>query len=290
MKIGRTRTLQSAKYLQKKKKKQIITISLIVLVVIVILAAIVLTLRLPFLQIKSIEIDGASTLPVETMQRNVLNSLDGNYLYVIPKTNIFFYPKEKINTNLQKTFSKINSIHTELSGLNTVVVKIDERQVSVIACEGFKEDEGDDTCYFTDSAGFVYDKLNGFSDDVYFKYYLNTASTSITVGSNFIDVSLFSKLQKFIKNINDAGIKAKGLLIGDEGSYELYVENKDLSNAVVYFDDRTSLDKTLANLVVFWKNAMEKKLGMSTVPNFEYINLRFGNNVFYLTKTDDGKK
>ena len=68
------------------------------------------------------------------------------------------------------------------------------------------------------------------------------------------------------------------------GNFELYIKNKDQSITVVYFDDRTPFDKTAENFLAFWQSAQDKKLGLTVVPTFDYINLRFGNNVFYTTR------
>ena len=82
-------------------------------------------------------------------------------------------------------------------------------------------------------------------------------------------------LQDFVKGVRASGISTLGILIGEEGSYELYIKNRDLSTAVVYFDDRIPFESTMSNLLAFWDNKEA---------NYNYINLRFGNNIFYSLK------
>ena len=119
---------------------------------------------------------------------------------------------------------------------------------------------------------------------------MNTSSSSVAIGSIFLNKDRFAKLQQFISELNSTIIDATGLLIGDDGSYELYIKNPDGSSGVVYFDDRTPLENTKSNLLVFWQNALDKKIGLTHMPSFEYVNLRFGKNIFYLIKTDNAKQ
>ena len=74
------------------------------------------------------------------------------------------------------------------------------------------------------------------------------------------------------------------MLINENGAYELYAKNKDNSEAIIYFDDRSSLRKTSSNLIAFWNDSQIIKKGATTALMFDYINLRFGNNNFYVTK------
>ena len=49
-------------------------------------------------------------------------------------------------------------------------------------------------------------------------------------------------------------------------------------------DNKQPLDKTLSNFVLFWNDAMKKNKNATSTLIFEYINLRYGNNIFYATK------
>ena len=64
----------------------------------------------------------------------------------------------------------------------------------------------------------------------------------------------------------------------------MFIKNtqKD-SEITVYFDDRSPFDSTLQNLLTFWQDSIENKKATST-PAFDYINLRFGNTVYYSTQ------
>lgn len=284
MNIGRIRTLQSPKYANKKRKKLIFLVSTICISIVILLIIIILSLHISTFRINSISISGADSTSVNSIEKKVMELLEGNYIYIIPKSSFVVYPKSEIKKVLVAQYPEIKDIDIELNGLSGLNISLNERKPEVVVCEGFKDDEDTSDCYYADAKGFVFSRIASSTQQNYFKYYVNSNSTTTILGNVFTKDTKFLELQRLIKNINNSGIKVNGILISDDGSYEMYIENMDKSDAIVYFDDRTPFDKTLSNLVIFWKNSVGKKIGLSEVPNFDYINLRFGNNVFYLIK------
>ncbi len=276
MKIGRLSTLQSAKYLQKKKKQRILTITIYSIASLIVILAILFSFKLSFLRITNISVNDTLNIESEEIKNDVLDMISGNYFFFIPKDSYFFLSKEKIKNKIVDDFKKINTIEIKNKGITGLEIEITERQPEVMICDGFREDEEGEHCSFADKQGIIFEKVATSSDKIYFKYY----------SSNEINQDKFIQLQNFVKNVENSGIIATGLLLSEDGSYELYIKNVDQSTAVVYFDDRTSLDKVVSNLSVFWKNSLNKKIGSDLIPNFEYINLRFGNNIFYHIKNN----
>lgn len=274
MKIGRLSTLQSAKYLQKKKKQRILTITIYSIASLIVILAILLSFKLSFLRVTNISANDTINIKSEEVKKDVLDMVSGNYYFIIPKDSYFFLSKEKIKNKIVDDFKRIDTIEIKNKGTTGLEIEITERQPEVMICDGFREDEEGEHCSFADKQGIIFEKVATSSDKTYFKYY----------SSGEIEKDKFQQLQNFVKNVENSGIIATGLLLSEDGSYELYIKNVDQSIAVVYFDDRTSLDKVVSNLSVFWKNSINKKIGSDLIPNFEYINLRFGNNVFYHIK------
>lgn len=274
MKIGRLSTLQSAKYLQKKKKQRILTITIYSIASLIVVLAILFSFKLSFLRVTNISVNDTLNIKSEEVKKDVLDMVSGNYYFIIPKDSYFFLSKEKIKNKIVDDFKKIDTIEIKNKGTTGLEIEITERQPEVMICDGFREDEEGEHCSFADKQGIIFEKVATSSDKIYFKYY----------SSDEIEKDKFLQLQDFVKNVENSGIIATGLLLSEDGSYELYIKNVDQSIAVVYFDDRSSLDKVVSNLSVFWKNSINKKIGSDSIPNFEYINLRFGNNVFYHIK------
>ncbi len=183
MKYGRSRTLQSQKFLQKKRKK-IITITLLsILCLIIFFSNIIFLLRLPYFQISNIYIVGSDTLNNQDSKNEILSYLDGYYLYFIPKTNFLFYSKNTIKKNLLDKNKKIDSLEIHTKGLSTIEIDIKERLPIALVCEGFPKNseendvvDNENQCFFTDKDAFVYEKSPQFSNGVYFRYYINQDS------------------------------------------------------------------------------------------------------------------
>lgn len=281
----RSRTLHSAKYIEKKRKKTLFKALLYFLCVLIVISLIILFFRIGFMRISSVKVDIVATSTASEIEKVALSQLEGNYLYFIPKSNTFFYPKNAIEQAVTDSFKRIDTIDVSRSGLASLSIKITEKKPIAIVCVGFHDqDDSDQNCYFSDSDAYVYEKSPQFSEGVYPKYYISTSTGQTLVGMTFIPQELFKKLQIFIENAGKSAISPLGLFIAENGNYELYIRNVDNSEAVVYFDDRSPFDKTLSNFVAFWNDSLKKKKNATSTPIFEYINLRYGNNIFYETK------
>lgn len=278
-----SRTSQTEKYIKKRRNKKIIKILLYFLFSLAIISIIIFFFRFSFLQISHIDIEGAKTINTDEIQKKAISSLQGNYFGFIPRSSFFFFSKSDIKKDILDNFKKVSSIEISRVGLSTLKLKLEERVPEAIACEGFKED-ADNVCYFVDHNAFIFERTSGNITNSYIKYYINSDIDQLNIGNTFIESSRFGNLQTFMKNIKDSKISIIGILISGNGAYELYIKNIDNSDAVVYFDDKVPFEKTQKNLIAFWQNAVDKKSSSSTVPIFDYVNLRFGNNIFFLTK------
>ncbi len=280
--IKHTHHLQSPKFAKKKKKKLIGLVVIICFLVLVIFAGFIAILNLPFLQIHDFEIRGASAVSPDTIRTKSLSVLNGKYLGVIPKSNILFYPADSVISSLKDNFKTIDAVRLKRGSLSKIIVTLKERQPSAIVCAGFRDDnEGNDAenplnnCYFSDNHGFVYEKSQ-IASSTYNKYYVPTDGGEIAIGTNFLSEDKFNALQVFVNGTAKAGLVPLGVLIGDNGEYEMYVK----PDTTIYFDDRAPFDSTLSNLQVFWQNEANKPKATST-PAYDYINLRFGNTIYY---------
>lgn len=286
----RSRILQSPKVIEKKRKKNIITAFLFSFCIIIFLIVVVLFFRLPFLQISYINIEGVKTLNTSEIKEKVSESLIGYYLYFIPRSNIFFYPKSLVKEKLIESFKKIETIEIKRESTKTLRVVISEKTPIALACRSFHEETIDEknidneNCYFVDKDGYVFEKAPQFSNGIYIRYYVITDLGDDIVGTNFIDSSLFQKMQNMIEIARKSDIYPTGILIGLEGDYEMYIKNKDNSETTVLFDNRAPFDKTISNLIAFILDSRTKKRNATSTTSFDSINLRFGNNIFYVPK------
>jgi hypothetical protein len=281
----RSRLLHSPKQLQKKRKKNIMLASSIFIGTIGTLILIIFILRFNFIQISSVQIIGANTLSAYEIEQKVLSILDDNYLYFIPKSNFIFYSKNLIKQELKASYKKIDSIEIGLNGISELGITIKEKDPNILVCEGFHEENVlDENCFFADKNGYIYEKAPQFSNGVYIRYYIDSEIGDKIIGTIFLDKKLFDDLQNFIDITKRSNINLIGILISTDGNYEMYYKNSDSTETVIYFNDRTPFEKTASNLVAFIDNLKIKKKSATTTPILDSINLRFGNNIFYVNK------
>ncbi len=278
----RSKILKSPKLIEKKRAK-IIKIALIYLFFVVIsFGGTFFALRMDNIQITKIN----SNVPYSNDIANKVNTiLSGNYLYLFPKSNIWLYPKSEIKDALLGSFNSIDNLSIQANGLSSLDIIINERLPVALFCEGFNTDTDNSNCYYLDNRGFIYAKSASSTNTTLFKYFMVNRTSDSLIGQNIFDENdKFVEINNFIDLIKKSGLTITGLLIGDDGQYELYAKNNDYSEMIVYFDNRISLDKIATNLIAFIEDSKVKKNGNNGKINFESINLRFGNNIFYVTK------
>ena len=268
--------------------------SLFSLAGIVVLVLLYSIIHLSFLRVDHVTFSGVETLDPVELEGVAKSVLTGSTLGIFPRDSIFFVSSSHVEKILFEKFPKLETIHASRDGLSGVEVEVTERKPAVLVCSGFHEvgveetESADETCFFADEKGYVFAPAPEFSGGVYLRYYLSADEGVDPLGKTFVELERFQKLQAFASSLTARGIKVRGMLLAPDGMYEAYVKNTDQSEAIVYFDDKSPFEKTASNLTAFWDNAhatkTAKKNATSTSAIFEYINLRFGNNIFYVLK------
>ncbi len=280
-------TLHSPKYIEKRRKKIFSIILLAFFLIAALSVSTILFFRSPYVEISSVNVEGSSLVSKDEIVSNVMSSLSGSYMHLIPFTNIFFVPKDNIRESLSDKFSEIKNFSIRRTGLKEITISLEERIPSAIACSGFREDPTTENCYFSDNNGYIFKEISTSTrsaGEKYNLYYIPTDKGEVTTGQNFIEEKRFRELENFLSGVIKGGLNPLGLLIGEDGEYEMYVENITGENeATVYFDDKLSFDNTLSNLLTFWESTVKKGTRNLETP-FEYINLRFGNTIYYSTQ------
>ncbi len=251
-------SLQSPKYQQKRRKKLVAIIFLSVLCAVTLTTSFVFLTRLPAFQIKEIEIVGSKNLSALAMQEKALQILTSTST----SASIIFFSKKNIEEELKREFKGIENVGINRTSLSSIRIDISERVPAAIVCSGFHEENSEnDDCYFSDSKGYIFERVPRPHPEGYNTYYIS--------GTSFVDENRFAELQKFINSAQLAGIEVSDILVSEDGEYEMYTEK----NTTIYFDDRASFDETLARLLAFWRSSPSAPLN--------YINLRFGNTIYY---------
>jgi hypothetical protein len=252
-----------------------------VLVVFVFAAAVFGFFNIKALKIQKIIIQGNITLGKEDLSKSVFEFLDGKQVKVLPKDNILFFSKDGVENYLLSNFLRIKQVSIDRDLPNTLLVKIQERNSTVLFCES----EDDKKCAFVDEDGFVFEKAPFFSGNIFVKFFderqLGTTQSNLAqIPFQLTETEKFKNLIGFMDFLEREGGKIKDtdvlkIVLKDEGLYEIHAEE----GWCLLLKDGETFDTAKENFVLVYENKLKDYLN-----SLEYVDLRLENKVFYKFK------
>jgi cell division septal protein FtsQ len=230
--------------------------------------------RISALNIKNVAVVGNVVVDTEDIEKVVSTATAGYYWWLFPKTNIFFYPKNKINENLALEFKRLKDISLSVKNNETLEISVAEREGVYLWCGvDLPTNLEQEKCLFIDKDGYTFDEAPYFSGDVYFKFY----------GSMFESYNpIFKQLIVFKENLEKMDLKPVELLAKENGDITIFLSGN--THSEIKFRIDLDLQKSTENLQAALdtdplKTDIKKKYSM-----LEYIDLRYGNKVYYKFK------
>jgi len=128
--------------------------------------------------IVNIEISGNKIVETNLIKNAVEEELAGRYLWLFPKSNSFIYPRSRLQYELNNKFKRLKDIKLEVKELKTLSISVTELEGKYTWCGESLNDGVDidtevleDSCYFIDKTGYIFDNAPYFSGSVYFKFF-----------------------------------------------------------------------------------------------------------------------
>lgn len=234
-----------------------------------ILLAPVVVLRSQKQFISAIQVKGDTT-NVEQIKKVVNKDLEGNYLGVLPKKSIFLFPRDTIVLDILKDFPQFYSASVATAGSTGLEISVSEREPYALYCL-------DQKCYFLDSGGLIYSEAGSFSDGVYTVFSEDSAPIN-PIGERYLSESDLANLDQFFKKVGSFDLSPK-LLIKSGDEYKLVLDG----GAYITWKNTDDLNVVFSNLMAVFNNHL---IRMSDLPNLLYIDLRFGDKVYYKFKNE----
>ena len=251
----------------RRRRERILRVSLLALGLAVVLGSLVALAYLPRVTITTIDLEGLSTIPQEEVRAAVERELSQRYFFLLPKRNIFLYPRAGIERALLAAYPKLRTATVSFTDFNRIRVTVEERSPFALWCE-------EDRCSFLDRDGFLYAKAPEFSGTVFIKYY--GVADGGPVGGRYLTPHIFRSLSALVTEL--------GGRLGEPVSVSVAGEDVE-----VRFLDGFSLFLSLADKP---EDSLERlTLALSAEPlkgkelaRLSYIDLRFGDRVVYKFK------
>ncbi len=268
-------SIRSAEFHKKKQKENYIKSAVILFSLIILIFTPIYLFGLDRFQIRNIEIAGNHSTSKDELSKIIIDNLKGNYLFVFPKSNALIYPKNKILNDISSSIPRIENINISLLNPTSIKVSITERKPIGLYCKELKSSQED--CFFIDDKSYIFANSPTFSDDVYFVY-LKEPAFENPLGETYLPLDEFIKLPLFIKSLNSLNLFPRALLTTPKEYYfELTGGGKIIINRV---DDLTTIKGNLESFLTDQEEARNPNF----IENISYIDLRFGNKVFYKLK------
>lgn len=239
------------------------------------------------LNIQNIEIVGNKITDSELIKRSTQEELVGKYFFLFPKTNLFFYPKDKIKEKLEENFKRLENINISIKENNVLEISVGERKGLYVWCGYAPQLENTETpaeekCYFMDNSGYIFDEAPYFSGDVYFKFYGLTSSDAHPIGSYFESVN-FSKFIVLKELLEDINVDPVFLYKLENGDLKVFLSSK--SSKAFGPEIILKIDSDFQKIIENLQSALSTEPLLSDFKkkysSLLYLDLRFGNKVYF---------
>lgn len=255
--------------LRARRKRMRRRIAFVSLAALVLLAVIVVGLtHLPFLQVREVQVSGAKTLATNTIAGYIQEAIAGYYLLVIPRRNIFVYPKRAIADGLLRQFPELRAVDVHAQDFHTIAAEVVEREQKAFWCQGAQ-------CYLMDQTGVVYAPAPAQKGFVAYRGQVQGESLPRQYLTPEQFESLFALVDAVSQKVPDSPVEE--VVVDTELDAEATLSNGfvlkfALGDAGGDVFERFSLALTSGP---FLENSLDA---------FEYLDLRFGDKLYYKLK------
>jgi len=256
---------------KKKKKVKKVKVYLFLLVCVLILAGILYLIQIPQIQIGEIKISGNSFVTTQEIQNRIDNESSAKILWFIPKSNIFLFSKNKVQ-NAIKENPAIIDVSIRKDYFQTLRVEIVEQEKEALYCNSLERTQ----CFYVNRDGFIYAKVEDFIIPEQ-EIILYREMDQRQIGQVVYEEELHESVMTFIKSTARYGITITNSYLKSDDVLEF----KTLQGAILKTSKYDDFEKDFTNFEALFEQNVLTKESLSTI---EYIDLRFGNKVFYKNK------
>jgi hypothetical protein len=235
-------------------------------------------LRADFLQIKNFEVLGAETISQESIKNTASSFISGTRFFVIPKSNILLLSKNKLAAALLSKFGRLQKVEVNKEFFSgSIKLSVSERKADFLWCSA------EDECFFMSKDGLVFQK----SDFTGSAFLLSSASKAEPTHKiifrgvlevnplmkNFTTPEKMQNYSNFVEVLKSAGFE---IISVDIESADKAVAKSNIGD-IVFDPDEADLASVAQNVILL----INEVKGKNHSAQFNYIDARFGNKVFY---------
>ncbi len=204
---------------------------------------------------------------------DIEQELGGWYGYVLPRANIYTYPKAGIIDRIYKQYPKVANVDISVQD-NILNLKISEYDEDLILCSRIVAESALGKCYLVSPTGESIDTID-FSIVTPRPYIISnkTFGNKLDLGRQVISASTIEGVKYLITELSRQGIEARSIELAPRFNKIQMAEGWYL-----VYDNEQALDVVVRNLGIAIGSEAVMALGTSKL---SYIDLTFANKIFY---------
>lgn len=255
----------------KRRRKRTILLAVSGVVFVLVIPALILLSHVPQINVHGVEVTGTTLIPqteVVRVSEDILNAA-GNH--IVSRRMIINYPRYQIEAALKANFSSIETAHVSVKGLWNPMLKvaIKERLPKDVWCT---TPEASD-CYRLDDDGYVYEHAE--KEGFYFSGGIDVAPGSDVLGKRFLP-GMLTQARIIVEKLKEMGLNPVSMHMVSNTEFAVMLFTGGSVKGVLSADPVLFLSNLQA---VTGAEALRGKLDQ-----IEYIDMRFGDRVFYKLK------
>lgn len=259
----------SARIAKRQKVKKYVTTIFKSALGLFLLVGTILLARADFLQINDFEIVGAKNISPDGI-KNVASSFASGYRFgLLPKSNILIFNKDLLAEKMLEEFTRLGKVEVDkkLFG-RRVEVRVEERGAKYLWCSPTEE------CFFMSDDGLLFEKV---SEEKAFeaagKVVFRGVLSNDPLLQYFASLERMKNYTDFMETLakNNINITSIDVPLPDKAVAETEI------GQIIFNPEEADLGSVAFNIILLIEELKTKK----PAAQFEYIDARFGNKVFY---------
>jgi len=259
---------------REKNRRVFLLVGWTGLILILCVTGLVFFMRSEFMLIRNISYPSLDYADSEELKIGVDKILDGYYgWFLSPRRNTLLYPKNEISDFVQSIPSVIDVVVKRV-GLSGISIVARERTPAYLWCG--ETSESASVCAFADDNGFVFRKAPVITGQLYIKL---SGHEDDWRESGFWYAGNDFRTLRNLKDFFGLHIPVVEIAYTGNSDYTFILKG----GLEIYVDVSKPEDKTVSRVETFFATPPV------ALENLEYIDARFGNRIFYKSKTGTQK-
>lgn len=265
---------RSSQLQKKKKMRRIIKTVFFTAATLVLIYGAVFWSNHPTFTISQINISDLQYADQQTVLEEAEHILDEKHLGLISKRNIFLLPRAEIRNHIKENHNSFSEIKVSVKRFDILDIKITEHEPVAKWCGS--NVAAPKECFLINLQGNIFAKENNFMFENVLKFYspLDFSDEQELIGRNVLNADIFENIIFFANNLPELNITAKSIQTDNHETFS--VQTTAGPRILIETDDEAT--QLLNNLKVMIET---ENINEAQFKNLDYINLSFGNKVFY---------